>query len=141
MTDKPSMGINEDQRACHSRPSPKAAPTAGAVTGPGVPFTPGPWEIGESDTFGVRVQQVEARLHPQSGHLGARMYVHRQIAICKEVTAGAAAANARLIAAAPELLEALADTRETLSGDVVEYDTIRDLLQRIDAALSRARPS
>ncbi len=64
--------------------------------------TPGPWAVGETDTFGTRVQAAEAHLHPQSGHLGSRMYVHAQIAICREVTAGACEANAKLIAAAPD---------------------------------------
>lgn len=52
--------------------------------------------------------------------------------------ARASLADARLIAAAPDLLKALYECKMTLGRDVCEYDDIRVLLEVIDAAIARA---
>lgn len=72
----------------------KAEPNPGGVDSRRVPFTPGPWRVGRRDTFGTRVEQAEAHRHPRARELGVDMETRYEIAICKEVTAGAGDANA-----------------------------------------------
>lgn len=86
--------------------------------------TQGPWEVGDSDTHGVRVRVAQARPHGQSFQLGVSMEVKDRIALCFECSAGAAKANARLIASAPRMyaaLMALTTAKHIDLGDLVYH--------------------
>jgi hypothetical protein len=103
-------------------------------------FTPGPWRTGR-----------QRKIYAEGDELPVGQ------AIAKEREFAEATANARLIAAAPELFEALSDSRAAIAslaedtfGEVIlEYDDngypvcgypVRDeLLAKIDAALAKAR--
>lgn len=67
-------------------------------------FTPGPWEIiGHSDDDECRIRQTESVKHGKG--------FYSEITICEQINR---MGNAHLIAAAPELLEALELAAETL---------------------------
>ena len=95
--------------------------------------TPGPWSyIGDDETGGIKFAEVAA------GEIGTR--AHRSVAWCIGVDErrldAATKANARLIAAAPDLLEAL---QEIVSQDIAELALDPDWPRRIArAAIAKA---
>lgn len=85
-------------------------------------FTPGPWEARPNRTnlwWGVHEANGPAQ-------------------ICEVYNHAAAGANARLIAAAPDLLEALEYLRAAVAGieNYISYADDRESNPRLDAALS-----
>ena len=93
-----------------------------------VGFTPAPWSRGQGERL------PRAVLDPKT---------HYTIAICEKdalqpqfpPAEAEREANARLIAAAPELYEALEIVRTQLSGSL----SAQGLLEEVDAALAKAR--
>jgi hypothetical protein len=81
-----------------------------------VSHTPGPWEIGNGTG---RERPLEVHTSPESHGALTGIYV---LPICKEITGPDKEANARLIAAAPELL---AIAKAVLESEQVEtYSTL-----------------
>lgn len=67
--------------------------------------TPGPWQTGGKDGYdGLRVETVATRKHSQSRQIGVVMEIRTTIAYCREPDGVSGIPNARLIAAAPDLL-------------------------------------
>ena len=91
--------------------------------------TPGPWVISANNPFLIRAGDSETGRH--IAQAGPANY-HPSFAIDEP--------NARLIAAAPELLEALEELRDLMQG-VIEGDYAPDsfTLQVADAAIAKAR--
>ena len=92
--------------------------------------TPGPWSyIGDDETGGIKFAEVAA------GEIGTR--AHRSVAWCIGVDErrldAATKANARLIAAAPDLLEAL---KAVLNHPLTHLDGTTEPLVR--AAIAKA---
>lgn len=69
-------------------------------------FTPGPWDVARHSPADVVAGNAESNLHLASARCG----------LSNDLTREAAVANARLIAAAPELLEALQLAYRHLNG-------------------------
>jgi hypothetical protein len=93
--------------------------------------TPGPWELSEAqykDGFGTyrRVEQVE-----QFGDVVASVCIRHAV---NHTLNACGDANARLIAAAPELLEMLVEA----ANFIQPYSVGQELLERIDAAIAKA---
>lgn len=89
--------------------------------------TPGPWEVGELDHNGQRIVRGE--------HIEICTCWHHSVgSIEKEMEA-----NARLIAAAPDLLEALHKLREppTVTGDADTISAVMDLHELQCAVIDR----
>lgn len=88
--------------------------------------TPGPWRVnGRSiDATDVCVATIETIYRAPAGSYYDRAYVAET------------EANARLIAAAPELLDALRAVLASLPEDVPTYDHARALLTRIERIAS-----
>lgn len=88
-----------------------------------VGHTPGPWWLHgpELSVYGGLKSQIVCRLHDAHGNA----YGNWQ-------------ANARLIAAAPELLEALRDLRSYLKLGISPSSHWRSLLESADAAVAKA---
>lgn len=106
--------------------------------------TPGPWSV---DDFGAGQRVVvKGRAGFSGDYRIADAHFSSDLARCARVSE--MQANARLIAAAPELLEALEAARQqvvTLGGEVVEVEgkIVSDAIQAavlavIDAALAKA---
>lgn len=127
------MDREEEMECSQSQPVTATACAATSGSEPSAAFTPGPWIalIDYNGVYAVRASAVDtlARLyHPPNG---------------------TAEANARLIAAAPELYEAVRAWAAHLSvidngvaGDGaktgVEFGLVRDMLRDFRAALSKA---
>jgi hypothetical protein len=88
--------------------------------------TPGPWRVGnsfmESGVFSADGKTIVALTH------GSARYYRRQEQIAEQD------ANARLIAAAPELLEALVDLTRVMPVLPADAKNIRGIEQQYDAA-------
>lgn len=101
----------EQLRGAESDPEAQAKP---------VPFTPGPWIAAQSlvvrDGYGVEIAVTSYKSHPQE---------------CE--------ANAKLIAASPELLEALQAVDSMLSEP--GKHNARSVLDKVRAAISKATQS
>jgi len=102
-------------------------------------FTPGPWTIGRVSGADQEVH-IDA-LHPDND-IGCQTW--KSLAVCygedERPVLGMqkALANARLIAAAPDLYSVLSELEE--SADYwSEYDVPLGIVDRIKAALSKAR--
>jgi hypothetical protein len=96
--------------------------------------TPGPWELSEAEYkegFGTyrRVEQVE-----QFGDVVASVCIRHAV---NHTLDACGDANARLIAAAPELLEALASLTAVARRYLPDYDEHPEV-QKADAAIAKA---
>jgi hypothetical protein len=91
-------------------------------------FTPGPWDVcaSDSDHFSLISANVQTTQEPKNGGI----YIAK-------VQGPDTSANAHLIAAAPELYEALEYVRANL-GDPVPVGR-RHVARVVDAALAKAR--
>ena len=88
--------------------------------------TQGPWQVlHDASVVGPDEVQEDGGIHVQSI---ARM------ALCQELMA-----NARLIAAAPELLEALETAQMALIGYTHQNDITRNAMVKICAAIAKAK--
>lgn len=95
--------------------------------------TPGPWAVSEAATIDGNFMVV--------GGSGASFGLLAEVILDEE-----AEANARLIAAAPELLEALKDVRAWIMDPFTEEDAasetlhpaFRKALKRVSAAIAKA---
>lgn len=89
-------------------------------------FTKGPWEA--RDTCSQQERWVVAADHPYS--------TDHKLSVAREIDAEA---DARLIAAAPELYEALTDIRNRVLCPVGPTPTLDELQEIASAALAKAR--
>lgn len=102
-------------------------------------FTPGPWRVEEGTTLVWGACNPDDRSTYGMGYpvTQARVRLGAATEYMSEFREDEAEANARLIAAAPALYEALTRAREVLI-DFNGYSTNGPLIQEIDAALSLA---
>jgi len=98
-------------------------------------WTPGPWVYEPTDYPGLE--------DTVAGQMGRVMQAdHGDYTICQlcDFSEDEILANAHLIAAAPEIYEALQDTRETIQALINEgYNGYVSQRDRIDRALAKAR--
>jgi len=96
-----------------------------ATSGRGVPHAGGPWE---------------ADLNPTHGRVTVYAPDEFPIPVCEVCDTVYEQANANLIAAAPELLEALEDARKAIAEHIGPERTARsERIARYDAAIRKAR--
>lgn len=102
-----------------------------------VGFTPGPWEMREADDrYESDTVPIYAGAH-QVGDIYGFQTTQRP-----DMTVAEAEANARLIAAAPELYEALADLMENpkfVTAIGGNPNMVEELMSRASTALAKAR--
>lgn len=107
------------------------------TAGGGVSHTEGPWGYFQDDDYGEEfVVDVVAqrKAWPQS-----RPYLYTKVATVESGNPERAEANARLIAAAPELLQALMDARKVfLEEGLGRFDRWPSTLGVIEDAIARA---
>ena len=96
--------------------------------------TPGPWNIGSSD-LPVSRMSIHCKGHKDSCHSTVALMVSRgAIGISPDEEF----ANARLIAAAPELLEALEDCVAVMDRELAGLKAIQPELSSARAAIAKA---
>lgn len=95
--------------------------------------TPGPWEV--IDGFGYR--RLGIRQAVSSGEYVAEVDLSHGYAPDRQAALGWA--NARLIAAAPELLEALEALLSASVADVLDFTDLADASNAARAAIQKAR--
>lgn len=92
--------------------------------------TTGPWEIGRR--YGLNKTEIVAN----TGHRAvATVWTHVHTADRKEIALEEGVANARLIAAAPELLEAC---KATLAPDGMSVHATTRVIEMLRAAIAKA---
>ena len=96
--------------------------------------TPGPWSVNVT-----RMNYAVVRWHIASSKYGS-VYPICEHQIEQEPSGDEQLANARLIAAAPELLEALLLAREVVANSPKSLAYYLTHLPRIDAAIAKAKP-
>lgn len=90
-------------------------------------FTPGPWRIKLTERFGPWV------VDDNGWHVAEVSVLHREIRTREETDA-----NARLIAAAPDLLEALLVAHDHIDMAALEISHCKDA-EQIRAAIAKSR--
>jgi dsDNA-binding SOS-regulon protein len=101
----------------------------------GVPnHTPGPWEY-EFETAGgaIQTRRIIGRIERYASAHPAKSCTE----VCRIASHAEADANARLIAAAPEMLEALLQARDILVH-TYKWETLSVGLAQIQAAIAKA---
>lgn len=96
--------------------------------------TPGPWEVCDAK----RPDGFHIRSNARHWSIAAAYHMAGCSDPSLDISEGEAAANARLIAAAPELLEALEVAEDVLSS--IDGDSVHPCtLHKIRAAIAKAR--
>ena len=98
--------------------------------------TPGPWTPEFGEAYRVRAQQ-------DGGQVAIMMNLKGRHGLAGRRNGDEVAANARLMAAAPELLEALQITRGNIAslgpaGALTPYTSYQEWLAMVDAAIAKA---
>jgi len=99
-----------------------------------VKYTPGPWNIGSSD-LPVSRMSIHCKGHKDSCHSTVALMVSRGVI---GISHDEEFANARLIAAAPELLEALKDCVAVMDRELAGLKVIQPELSAARAAIAKA---
>ena len=97
-------------------------------------WTPGPWNIGSSDLPASRLS-IHCKGHKDSCHSTVALMVSRGVI---GISHDEEFANARLIAAAPELLEALEDCVAVMDRELAGLKVIQPELSAARAAIAKA---
>ena len=97
-------------------------------------WTPGPWNIGSSD-LPVSRMSIHCKGHKDSCHSTVALMVSRGVI---GISHDEEFANARLIAAAPELLEALEDCVAVMDRELAGLKVIQPELSAARAAIAKA---
>ena len=97
-------------------------------------WTPGPWNIGSSD-LPVSRMSIHCKGHKDSCHSTVALMVSRGVI---GISHDEEFANARLIAAAPELLEALEDCVAVMDRELAGLKAIQPELSSARAAIAKA---
>ena len=97
-------------------------------------YTPGPWNIGSSD-LPVSRMSIHCGGHKDSCHSTVALMVSRGVI---GISHDEEFANARLIAAAPELLEALEDCVAVMDRELAGLKAIQPELSSARAAIAKA---
>ncbi len=96
--------------------------------------TPGPWNIGSSD-LPVSRMSIHCKGHKDSCHSTVALMVSRGVI---GISHDEEFANARLIAAAPDLLEALKDCVAVMDRELAGLKVIQPELSAARAAIAKA---
>ena len=97
-------------------------------------YTPGPWNIGSSD-LPVSRMSIHCKGHKDSCHSTVALMVSRGVI---GISHDEEFANARLIAAAPDLLEALKDCVAVMDRELAGLKAIQPELSSARAAIAKA---
>ena len=93
--------------------------------------TPGPWVLGDSDLY---CSSLSVHCGTRQGHTT----ICRMVSLEYGVGIGEVEANARLISAAPELLEALQSAHMALIGYTHQNEITHNALEKARAAICKA---
>ena len=97
-------------------------------------WTPGPWNIGSSD-LPVSRMSIHCKGHKDSCHSTVALMVSRGVI---GISHDEEFANARLIAAAPDLLKALEDCVAVMDRELAGLKAIQPELSSARAAIAKA---
>ncbi len=97
-------------------------------------WTPGPWSVGSSD-LPVSRMSIHCKGHKDSCHSTVALMVSRGVI---GISHDEEFANARLIAAAPDLLEALKDCVAVMDRELAGLKVIQPELSAARAAIAKA---
>lgn len=111
-----------------------AAPVEPAAEASAASHTPGPWRADRNDCY----WEIKSELHGQIGDACASKYIFiNGVQMPDEEAEHIAAANARLMAAAPDLLDVLQEIVDYRGGaDSALHDEY--VMERVHAAIAKA---